>query len=152
MEQRHMPEPSDLLFSTPGMAAAFSPEAHVRGMLAFEAALARAEARAGIIPQEAASVITANCREELFDIAALYQEAAEAGTPAIPLVRMLTAHIEGDAQKFVHWGATSQDTIDTALMLQMRDGIDLLLAGLLCVCGACATLSTQIRHTHMDGR
>src|SRR5216683_2644984 len=148
MEQRHMPEPSDLLFSTPGMVAAFSPEAHVRGMLAFEAALARA----GIIPQEAATVITANCREELFDVAALYREAAVAGTPAIPLVRMLTARVEGDAQKFVHWGATSQDAIDTALMLQMRDGLDLLVDGLLGVCAACATLAEQHRHTLMAGR
>ncbi|HEX6506438.1 MAG TPA: 3-carboxy-cis,cis-muconate cycloisomerase, partial [Chloroflexota bacterium] len=80
-----MPEPIDYLFSTPLMSAAFSPEAHVRGMLAFEAALARAEARAGIIPQEAADAITASCRVELFDVAALYREAAVAGTPAIPL-------------------------------------------------------------------
>src|SRR5260370_48102 len=152
MEQRHMPEPSDLLFSTPGMAAAFSPEAHVRGMLAFEAALARAEARAGIIPQEAATVITANCREELFDVAALYREAAVAGTPAIPLVRMLTARVEGDAQKFVHWGATSQDAIDTALMLQTRDGLDLLVDGLLGVCAACATLAGQHHHMLLAGR
>src|SRR6266436_817302 len=152
MEQRHMPEPSDLLFSTPGMAAAFSSEAHVRGMLAFEAALARAEARAGIIPQEAATVIAANCREELFDVAALYREAAVAGTPAIPLVRMLTARVEGDAQKFVHWGATSQDAIDTALMLQMRDGLDLLVEGLLGVCAACATLAERHQHTLMAGR
>src|SRR3954453_14224745 len=147
-----MAETIDALFSTPAMSVAFSPRAHVRCMLAFEAALARAEASAGIIPQEAASVITANCKEELFDIAALYQEAAQAGTPAIPLVRMLTAHIEGDARKFVHWGATSQDAIDTALMLQMRDGIDLLLAGLRSVCGACATLAEQHRPTPMVGR
>ncbi len=147
-----MVEPIDLLFSTPMMSTAFSPQAHVRGMLAFEAALARAEARAGIIPQEATTVITANCREELFDVAALYREAAVAGTPAIPLIRMLTARIEGDAQKFVHWGATSQDAIDTALMLQMRDGLDLLLEGLLGVCSACATLAGQHRHTLMAGR
>lgn len=102
-------EPSDLLFSTPRMSAVFSPEAHVRGMLAFEAALAHAQARAGMIPQEAANAIVANCRVELFDVAALYREAAVAGTPAIPLVRMLTARVVGDAQKFVHWGATSQD-------------------------------------------
>lgn len=142
----------DVLFSTPRMAAAFSAEAHVGGMLAFEAALARAEARAGVIPKEAASAIAASCRIELFDVAALYQEAAVAGTPAIPLVRMLTARVEGDAQKFVHWGATSQDAIDTALMLQMRDGIDLLVAGLLDVCAACATLAEQHRHTLMVGR
>jgi 3-carboxy-cis,cis-muconate cycloisomerase len=147
-----MPEPIDLLFSTPGMSAAFSSEAHVRGMLAFEAALARAEARAGIIPQEAVTVIAANCRVELFDVAALYREAAIAGTPAIPLVRMLTAQVGGDAQKFVHWGATSQDAIDTALMLQTRDGLDLLLEDLLGICAACATLAEQHRHTLMAGR
>lgn len=147
-----MAEASNALFSTPQMSAAFSPAAHVRGMLAFEAALARAEARAGIIPVEAASVIAAQCREELFDSAALYREAVGAGTPAIPLVRMLTARVEGEAQKYVHWGATSQDAIDTALMLQMRDGIDLLEAGLLDVCAACATLAEQHRHTLMVGR
>ncbi len=147
-----MQEPIDLLFSTPEMSAAFSPEAHVRGMLAFEAALARAEARAGVIPQEAASIIAAGCRVELFDVTALYREAALAGTPAIPLVRMLTAQLEGDAQKFVHWGATSQDAIDTALMLAMRDSIDLLAAGLLDVCAACAALAEQHRHTLMVGR
>src|SRR5204863_8687287 len=101
--QHHMPEPLDLLFNTPEMSAAFSPEAHVRGMLAFETALARAEARAGVIPQEAASMIAAGCRVELFDVATLYREAAVAGTPAIPLVRMLTAQVEDEAQKFVHW-------------------------------------------------
>ncbi len=147
-----MPEPIDLLFSTPLMSAAFSPEAHVRGMLAFEAALARAEARVGIIPQEAAAAIAVKCRVELFDIVALYREAAVAGTPAIPLVRMLSAQVEGDAQKFVHWGATSQDAIDTALMLQMRDGLDLLIERLLGVCGACATHAERHRHTLMAGR
>lgn len=88
-----MTEPSELLlFSTPSMAAIFSSQAHVRGMLAFEAALARAEARVGIIPQEAATAIAASCKEEPFDVAALYREAALAGSPAIPLVHMLTAH------------------------------------------------------------
>ncbi len=147
-----MSEPIEALFSTPTMSAIFSPRAHVRSMLVFEAALARAEARVGIIPLEAASVIATNCREELFDIAALYREAVASGTPAIPLVRMLTARIEGDAQKFVHWGATSQDAIDTALMLQMRDGIDHLLTELLSVCTACAMLAEQHRHTLMAGR
>ncbi|MGH2495350.1 MAG: lyase family protein, partial [Ktedonobacteraceae bacterium] len=116
-----MSEPVDALFSTPPMSAAFSRAGHVRAMLAFEAALAQAEAHTGIIPREAASTIAASCREELFDVASLYREAAMAGTPAIPLVRMLTAQVEGEARKFVHWGATSQDAIDTALMLQMRD-------------------------------
>jgi len=147
-----MPDVTDLLFNTPRMAAAFSPEAHVRGMLAFESALAQVEARVGIIPQHAADAITGNCRVELFDVAALYREAALAGTPAIPLVRMLSAQIEGEAKKFVHWGATSQDAIDTALMLQMRDGLELLIAEMNGVCAACAMLAEQHRHTLMVGR
>jgi 3-carboxy-cis,cis-muconate cycloisomerase len=147
-----MSEPIDNLFSTSEMSSVFSAKAHVRGMLAFEAALAHAEANAGIIPKEVANTIAANCKVELFEVDALYREAAVAGTPAIPLVRMLTEHVEGDAQKFVHWGATSQDAIDTALILQMRDGLDLLVAGLLGVCAACATLAEQHRHTLMAGR
>ena len=93
-----MDELSDGLFTTPEMAAAFSPAAHVRGMLAFEAALARAEARAGVIPPQAADAIAAECRVELFDVAALYREATTAGTPAIPLVRMLTERVAEDAR------------------------------------------------------
>ncbi len=148
-----MLEPSGMfLFRSPDMAAIFSPQAHVRGMLAFEAALARAEARAGIIPSEAATAIAASSKEELFDVAALYREAKLAGTLAIPLVRMLTARVGGDAQQFVHWGATSQDAIDTALMLQMRDGLDLLVDELLGVCEACAELAEHYRRTLMAGR
>ena len=147
-----MPERIDALFSKAEMADTFCLEAHVRGMLAFEAALARVEARAGIIPQEAAIIIANSCRENVFDVAALYREAEEAGTPVIPLVRMLTAQIGGDAKKYVHWGATSQDAIDTALMLQMRDGIDLLVNGLLNVCEVCKNLAEQHRYTLMPGR
>src|SRR5690348_16309703 len=131
MEQHPMFESSEVLFSTPSMSATFAPIAHVRAMLAFQAALAQAEARMGIIPQEAARAIIEACNVEHFDIATLYREAATAGTPAIPLVRMLTSRVDGEARKYVHWGATSQDAIDTALMLQMRDGLDLLLAELL---------------------
>ncbi len=147
-----MSERIDELFSTTEMASAFSLEAHVRGMLAFEAALALAEARAGIIPLDAANIIAGNCREDLFDVAALYREAQVAGTPAIPLVRMLTSQIGDDAKKFVHWGATSQDAIDTALMLQMRAGIDLLVNGLLDMCAVCERLAEQHRYTLMAGR
>lgn len=148
-----MSEPSEhLLFSTPGMAAIFSHEAHVRAMLTFEAALARAEARAGIIPAEAAAAIVASCREERFDATELYREARLAGTLAIPLVRMLTAHVGGEAGKFVHWGATSQDTLDTALMLEMRDGLALLIDDLLEGCAACAALVERHRRTLMAGR
>ena len=147
-----MAEQRNLFFSTPGMADVFSPEAHVRAMLTFEAALARAEARAGVIPQEAALAIAAKCHGALFEAEALYREAAVAGTLAIPLVRRLTALVEGAGQNFVHWGATSQDATDTALMLQMRAGLDQLVEGLLGVCAACAALVEQHRHTLMAGR
>jgi 3-carboxy-cis,cis-muconate cycloisomerase len=147
-----MDEPSEGLFTTSEMAAAFSPETHVREMLAFEAALARAEARAGVIPPEAADAIAAGCRVEWFDVAALYREAATAGTPAIPLVRLLTERVAEDARGYVHWGATSQDAIDTALMLQMREGLGLLEADLLGVCARCADLAARHRRTLMAGR
>jgi 3-carboxy-cis,cis-muconate cycloisomerase len=142
----------DALYTTPAMAAIFSAEEHVRQMLVFEAALARAEARAGAIPPTAADAIVANCRIELFDVAALYHAAALAGTPAIPLVRALTEQVTGEARAFVHWGATSQDAIDTAMMLQMRAGLDLLAASLLELCAGCADLAQQHRHTLVVGR
>lgn len=146
-----MPEQIDL-FSTPKMSATFSPEAHVQGMLTFEAALAHAEAQAGILPREAAEAIAARCKVEFFDVVTLYREATVAGTPAIPLIRMLMAQVEGDAQKFVHWGATSQDAIDTALMLQMREGLDVLLKDLSAICAGCASLAERHRTTLMAGR
>ncbi|MEA2596228.1 MAG: 3-carboxy-cis,cis-muconate cycloisomerase [Thermomicrobiales bacterium] len=144
--------PDDGFFSTPEMIAAFSSEAHVRQMLAFEAALARAQARAGIIPSEAAEAIAAACRVETFDIASLYREAALAGTVAIPLVRMLTERVDGDAKRYVHWGATSQDAIDTALVMQMREGLDHILGNLLPVAAVCASLAERHRRTPMVGR
>lgn len=147
-----MTEPLETLFSTPEMSTAFSSRTHVQCMLDFEAGLARAQAHVGIIPSEAASVITSQCKAAHFDIVALYHEAAKAGTPAIPLVHMLTALVPDDAQKYVHWGATSQDVIDTAMMLQMRDGIELLITGLLNICATCAKLAEQHRHTLMAGR
>lgn len=147
-----MTDPAEALFAAPAMAAIWSGEAHVRGMLAFEAALARAEARAGVIPEGAAEAIAAACRVELFDVAAIYREAAVAGTPAIPLVRALTEGVEGGARGYVHWGATSQDAIDTALVLQIRAGLDLLSSRLVDVAGACASLAERHRATPMAGR
>lgn len=141
-----------MLFTTPEMAAIFSAEAHVREMLAFEAALARAEARAGLIPAEAAGAIAAACHVELFDVPALYREAGAAGTPAIPLIRMLAEKVAEAGRPFVHWGATSQDAIDSAMMLQARAGLGLLVARLLGLCEGCAALAELHRRTPMAGR
>lgn len=139
-------------FSTPEMSATFSGRSLVARMLEFEAALARAQARAGLIAEDAANAIASRCKVDLFDIEALYRDAAQAGTPAIPLVKMLTERVEGDGRRFVHWGATSQDAIDTAMMLQIRDGLRQLTGRLLDVAGACAALAERHRRTPMAGR
>ena len=142
----------EALYSTPQMVALFSGEGHVRRMLDFEAALARAEARAGVIPTEAAEQIAAACRVDLFDVPGLLRETATAGTLAIPLAKALTAKVGGEAGRYVHWGATSQDVIDTALMLQLRDGLQLLIDGLLEIGTSAAQLAECHRQTPMAGR
>jgi 3-carboxy-cis,cis-muconate cycloisomerase len=140
------------LFTTTAMSAVFSPRAHVAHMLRFEAALARAEARAGIVPEVAATIIADSCRVELFDVEELYARAATAGTVAIPLVRLLTERVAEPARGWVHWGATSQDVIDTALVLQMREGLALLRDDLRGVCAEAARLAERHRRTLMVGR
>ncbi len=154
-----MTDLSDTLFTSPEMASVFSGPAFVQRMLDFEAALARAQAAAGIIPQHAADAIAAQCRAEAFDADAIFRDAAEAGTTAIPLVRRLTERVAASAVPgpvspagYVHWGATSQDVIDTATVLQIRDGLALLIAGLADLASDCATLAERHRHTPMAGR
>lgn len=147
-----MTELAGAFFSTPAMAAIWSADAQLREMLAFEAALARAEAGAGVIPSAAAEAIAAACQSAALDMAALYREAAAAGTPVIPLVRMLTERVDGEARAYVHWGATSQDVLDTALVLHMRAGLDLLRGRLLDVGEVCAALAERHRRTLMAGR
>ena len=111
----------DSLASTEALAAVFSDEAVLRAMLDFEAALARAQARVGIIPEAAAAAIAAAATPDGFDIAELSRQALRAGTPSIPLVRMLTAKVSPpEAAGFVHWGATSQDVVDTAMVLLLK--------------------------------
>lgn len=147
-----MSEPGQNIATPGAMAAIFAPDTHIQHLLVFEAALARAEARAGVIPVAAAEKIASCCHVELFDVAALYQEAALAGTPVIPLVKTLTNLVETPARRFVHWGATSQDALDTALMLQMREGLALLITSVEAICASCARLAEQHRHTLMAGR
>ncbi len=118
-----MPELLAGLFSSPEASAIFGDRGRLQGMLDFEAALARAEACAGVIPAAAAEPIGRRCRAELFDLARLAEGAAKAGNPAIPMVAALTALVardDADAARYVHWGATSQDAMDTGLVLQLR--------------------------------
>jgi 3-carboxy-cis,cis-muconate cycloisomerase len=142
----------DALFAAPEMWEIWSGEASVRAMLDFEAALAHAEAGAQVIPAEAAEAIAAACHSEQLDVAAVFREATVAGTPAIPLVRLLGERVAASAQAYIHWGATSQDAIDTALVLQMRAGLALLADGLCDLAAACAELAERYRATPMVGR
>jgi 3-carboxy-cis,cis-muconate cycloisomerase len=143
---------ADALFSTPAMSAVFATASQVRYMLAFEAELAHAQARLGLIPEAAADAIEAACSVDGFDVAALCRAAVPAASLAVPLVRELIARVEGDAKRYVHLGATSQDAIDTALVLQMRDGFELLESDLLTLADICAAQADAHRHTVMAGR
>jgi 3-carboxy-cis,cis-muconate cycloisomerase len=130
----------------------FTITAHVEQMLRFEAALARAEAHAGIIPSEAASAIADICHVDRYDVPALERDALHAGTLAIPLVQQLIAQAPAAARPYVHWGATSQDVIDTALVIQMRDGLNHLVGDLTATGDTLAALAESHRTTVMPGR
>ena len=127
----------------------------LQNMLDFEAALARAEAATGVIPPAAGRMIASACRADSFDFAMLSHAATRSGNLAIPLVRALTdnvAKVDADAARYVHWGATSQDVIDTATMLMLRSGIDALLADVKRAIGGFSRLALQHRTTAFVAR
>ena len=135
--------------------ALFSRQSRLQRMLDFESALARAEAQCGVIPFPAAEVIASCCKAELFDGEALEREASLAGNLAIPLVRQLTrlvAERDREAAGYVHWGATSQDAIDTGMVLEMRDALAAMETRLRRLCGVLTDLTTRHRASIMPGR
>ena len=148
--------PSDALFgpslSTDVMLATVSDRAWVQAMLDVEAALARAEARIGLIPSRAAEGIAAQCRVDEFDVAQLGRAAVRSANPVIPLVNALRAAVPNEAAPYVHHGATSQDILDTAMMLIARRGLDLILVDLERAAAAAATLADRHRSTVMAAR
>ncbi len=147
------------LLSSPAMRTVCDDAAYLQHMLDFEAALARAEAAVGVIPAAAVAPIMAACQAGQFDFAALAQAASRAGNLAIPLVKALTANVakggtkaDAEAARYVHWGATSQDVIDTATMLQLRAAIDALLPDLDRAVAGFAGLARRHRDTAMVAR
>lgn len=145
----------DTLFTTDAMRAVCSDAAFIARMLEFEAALARAEAATGVIPPPAADAIVRCCRSESLDLPALRDAARTAGNLAIPFVAALTRAVGAadiTAKGYVHWGATSQDAQDTAVVLQLRDGLALLAADVDRVCRALRVQVERHRHTLMPGR
>ncbi len=145
----------DQIFAGAAVAEVFSDRAHVQGLLDFESALARAEAAAGVIPLKAARAIARQCDASLYDLDALGAAAREAGNTLIPLQAALTARVAAKdkaAAGFVHWGATSQDALDTGLALQMRAAFSLLDTDLRKCESALAALARKHRATPMVGR
>jgi 3-carboxy-cis,cis-muconate cycloisomerase len=124
-------------------------------MLEFETALACAEARHGLIPKETADAIAAAARPDKFDISVLAEATFRAGTPTIPLVKMLTDQVQktdAEAARFVHWGATSQDVADTAMSLLLKRAEPILIADMLRLEKALADLSERHKQSVMLGR
>lgn len=143
------------LFRWEAVTKLFHDDASLQAMLDFEAALARAESSAGVIPSAAAVAITVKCRAELFDQKKLAEAAALAGNLAIPLVKQLKELVAAnnkDAANFVQWGATSQDAIDTGIILQCRDALALIAADVNELCNALAKLADEHRATPIVGR
>ncbi|MGE4526939.1 MAG: adenylosuccinate lyase family protein [Rhodospirillaceae bacterium] len=133
------------------MRAVFSDESLVRHYLLVEAALARAEAAVGVIPAESADAITAVAGALEIDFDRLRHETEIVGYPILPLVHQLSEAC-GEAGRFVHWGATTQDIMDTATVLQIRDALDLMSADLQELQATLRDLSRRHRDTPMAGR
>lgn len=148
--------PGDGLFeqgrTTRAMLDAFSDSAWVAAMVSVEAALAGVEGRLGLIPRAAADRIEEVCGRFDADLASLGQETLRAASPVVPLVAALRRDAGPEAAEFVHCGATSQDVVDTAMMLLARDGLDLLIDDLALLGERCAGLAEQHRDTPMAGR
>lgn len=145
----------DSLFTTTAMRDVFSDHTRIQRMLDFEAGLARAQAQVGVIPTAAAIAIAKSCNADRLDFAALARDGALAGNLAIPLIKQLTALVAGDsgeAAKYVHWGATSQDAIDTGLVLQLRDALRLIDQHLIALSSVLVVHVKQHRNTVMVGR
>jgi len=140
------------LFVPDRVAEATSERAWLQAMLDVEAALAAAEAQLGIVPPAAAEAIAAACDAGRFDPGALAREARDTGSPVVPLVRALAAELPGEAARYVHWGATSQDVMDTAAMLVAQRTLRLVDEDLRGVARACAKLADEHRGTPMAGR
>src|SRR5262249_50695570 len=145
----------DSLATAGPLADLFTDESVLESMLRFEAALARAEARAGTIPRAAATAIAAAANAAKLDAGSISSEAAQSGTPAIPFLRALTEVVRArdpEAAGFVHWGATSQDLCDTAMVLLLQKARPILDGGLARLEKALRRLTQQHRRTVILGR
>jgi len=144
--------PFSAIFVPDALASALSDEAWLEALLTVERALVRAQARAGVVPAEAADAVAAACDGPRLDPSSLAAEGRAPGNPVEPLVRALRARAGDEAAPFVHRGATSQDILDSAAMLVAREATRLVEADLDAVAGRCALLADEHRSTVMAAR
>jgi 3-carboxy-cis,cis-muconate cycloisomerase len=145
----------DPLFGDTEVGAQLSDRARLQAMLDMEAALAEVEAGLDVIPRQAVAPIKAAAEADRFDFGAIAVAAARDGNLAIPLVRQLTREIEAidrDAARYVHWGATSQDIIDTGLVLQLQRATPPIMRHLDRAAAAAAGHARRYMDTPMPGR
>src|SRR5215510_10052539 len=140
------------IFTTPEMRRIFSDETRTGYCLAIEAALARAQARLGIIPEKAAREIARQCRIENIDFARLKKQTERIGYPILGIVQQIVDLCADDLGEWCHWGATTQDITDTTVILQIRDALELVEKDMEAIAGALADLSRRYRDTPMAGR
>ena len=138
-------------FGTPAIREVFSDVRLISRYAEIEVALARAEARCGVIPAEAAEEIAKRTDVAALDFELLRRETDIVGYPILPLVHQMTRQC-GEAGRYVHWGATTQDIMDTAVVLQLRDGLAIIEADIAALRGILADMSTRYRDTPMAGR
>lgn len=145
----------DSLIATPPVADCFSDRAVLEAMLAFEIALADAEADLGLIPAQAARHIRGAAVVDAFDAGALARDARASATPAIPFVNALVTavrHVDADAASYVHWGATSQDLVDSALAICVQRAMTIIAADQAGLQATLVSLSNAHASTVMLGR
>jgi 3-carboxy-cis,cis-muconate cycloisomerase len=140
------------LYGTDAMRACMGEMAYLQRMLDVEAALARAQARLGIVPPAAAETITQVAQADRLDLPALAADTRNTGYPVVGLVRQLSRLAGPEAGRWTHWGATTQDIMDTAVVLQIREGLALIRAELMAVNAGLARLAAAHRDTVMAGR
>jgi 3-carboxy-cis,cis-muconate cycloisomerase len=140
------------LFGTEAMRRVFLDQTRIAIYLDIEAALARAEARLGIIPAAAADEISARAKIEHIDLELLRHRTEVVGSPIIPVVEQLVARCADSSGQYVHWGATTQDLTDTATMIQIREALSIVDGDLRVLSDAFAKLARRYRDTPMAGR
>ena len=140
------------IFTTEAMRRVFSDERRIAFYLEFEAALARVQARLGIIPAEAAEEIQRHCRIESIDFAKLKEQTERIGYPVLPVVQQIVANCARGLGEWCHWGATTQDITDTATVMQIREALHLVEQDLTAISASLADLARRYRDTPMAGR